>query len=178
MDSAKIGSFIQKCRKEKKLTQEELGEILGVSGKSISRWENNVTMPDLSLVTTIAKELDVQVSELLNGERSNEKKLIELGSEIDKMTKYDNYEEKSRTKKVNILLLAQIIILLLVLVNKFIVPTDVSIHRTISISLGIIGLIISFILLHKNKKKKNFKINNVCLFEDNSKEKISKKDNL
>lgn len=170
MDSAKIGSFIQKCRKEKKLTQEELGEILGVSGKSISRWENNVTMPDLSLVTTIAKELDIQVSELLNGEKSNEKELIERGSEIDKMTKYYNYEIKSRTRKVNTLLFIQIVILLLILVNKFVILKDESVQQIVNICLPAIAIVINFFILYKSNKRYDFKVISMFLFDDNSRE--------
>ncbi len=46
MNQERIGKFIATCRKEKNLTQEELAEKLGVTSKSISRWENGKTMPD------------------------------------------------------------------------------------------------------------------------------------
>lgn len=49
MNQERIGKFIQQLRKEKKLTQEQLAEKLGVTNKSISRWENGVYMPDFSL---------------------------------------------------------------------------------------------------------------------------------
>ena len=48
MDTKKIGKFISENRKRKGLTQEQLGNILGVSNKTISRWENGNNMPDLS----------------------------------------------------------------------------------------------------------------------------------
>lgn len=47
MDQEKIGHFIAQCRKEQKLTQEQLANKLGITGKSISRWENGKTMPDI-----------------------------------------------------------------------------------------------------------------------------------
>ena len=50
MNQRKIGNFIAELRKEKNMTQEQLAEKLGVSNKSISRWENGVTMPDYSLL--------------------------------------------------------------------------------------------------------------------------------
>ena len=50
MNQEKIGVFIAKCRKDKNLTQEQLAEKLGVSNKSISRWENGKTMPDYSIL--------------------------------------------------------------------------------------------------------------------------------
>ena len=78
MSSAKIGEFIYKRRKEKKMTQEELGKKLGVTGKSISRWGNSITMPDISMISDIAKELGVEPSELLNGKKMNNDELKEM----------------------------------------------------------------------------------------------------
>lgn len=69
MNQEKIGKFIAECRKEKNLTQEQLAEKLGVSDKSISRWENAKTMPDISLFEPLCQELDISFNELLTGER-------------------------------------------------------------------------------------------------------------
>lgn len=67
MNPESIGAFIAECRKQKHMTQEELAQLLGVSNKSISRWENGRTMPDLSLYQPLCQALGVQVSELLEG---------------------------------------------------------------------------------------------------------------
>ena len=69
MNQEKIGSFISTLRKEKQLTQEQLGEKLGVSQKSISRWETGKNMPDISLLKPLSMELGITVSELIEGER-------------------------------------------------------------------------------------------------------------
>lgn len=69
MDQIKIGKFISSLRKEKKYTQEELAEKLNVSNKSISRWENGNTMPDLSLIPKLCEILGISINELLSGER-------------------------------------------------------------------------------------------------------------
>ena len=69
MEQEKIGSFISELRKEKKLTQEQLGEKLGVSQKSVSRWETGRNMPDISLLKSLASELGITVSELIEGEK-------------------------------------------------------------------------------------------------------------
>lgn len=75
MNQEKIGKFIAKCRKDKELTQEQLAEKLGVTSKSISRWENGNTMPDLSMYKDLSNALEISVIELLNGEKlSNEEK--------------------------------------------------------------------------------------------------------
>ena len=72
MDQIKIGKFIADCRKDKKLTQEQLAEKLGVTSKSISRWENGNTMPDYSLLKDLCSELNINVNELLSGEKIKE----------------------------------------------------------------------------------------------------------
>ena len=72
MNQIKIGKFILNCRKEKCLTQEQLAEKLGVTSKSISRWENGNTMPDYSLLKELCNELDINVNELLSGEKIKE----------------------------------------------------------------------------------------------------------
>ena len=69
MDQRKIGSFICLCRKEKKLTQQQLAEKLGVTSKSVSRWENGNTMPDYSLLRNLCDELGISVNELLAGQK-------------------------------------------------------------------------------------------------------------
>lgn len=69
MDQVKIGKFISSLRKEKGYTQEQLAEKLNISNKSISRWENGNTMPDLSLIPKLCEILGISINELLSGER-------------------------------------------------------------------------------------------------------------
>ena len=69
MDQVKIGKFISSLRKEKGYTQEQLAEKLNVSNKSISRWENGNTMPDLSLIPKLCEILGISINELLSGEK-------------------------------------------------------------------------------------------------------------
>ena len=72
MDSQKIGTFLRELRKEKNLTQEQLAEILGVSGRTVSRWETGSNMPDLAIMIELADYYDIDIKELLNGERKSE----------------------------------------------------------------------------------------------------------
>lgn len=69
MDQIKTGKFIATLRKEKELTQEQLGEKLGVTNKTISRWENGNYMPDIEILSLLSKEFDVSINELISGER-------------------------------------------------------------------------------------------------------------
>ena len=67
MNQNEIGTFIAAKRREKNLTQEALAEILGVSNKTVSKWENGKSMPDYAVVEDLCRELDVTVAELLGG---------------------------------------------------------------------------------------------------------------
>ena len=72
-----IGNRISKYRKEKGLTQEELAAKLGVSSQAVSKWENDASCPDISLLPQLCRILGISVDELLTGER-NEVKLVPL----------------------------------------------------------------------------------------------------
>lgn len=69
MDQEKIGKFIADCRKENNLTQEQVAEKLGVSNKTVSRWENGNGFPDVSLLQPLCELLNISVNELLLGEK-------------------------------------------------------------------------------------------------------------
>ena len=71
MMNQQIGSFIAVLRKEQGLTQEQLAEKLGVSNRSVSRWENGNTLPDLSLMKSICEITGVTLAELLSGARQD-----------------------------------------------------------------------------------------------------------
>ena len=75
MNQLATGKFISRKRKEKNLTQEQLAEKLGVSNKTISKWETGKCMPDYSVVKPLCDELGITVAELLDGEESEEKSL-------------------------------------------------------------------------------------------------------
>ena len=69
MDQMKVGKFIASLRKEQGLTQEALGQRVGVTNKTVSRWENGNYMPDIELLVPLGEALGVSVNALLAGER-------------------------------------------------------------------------------------------------------------
>ncbi len=69
MDQLKIGKFIAEERKSKEFTQRELADKLGISDKTISKWERGNGFPEISLLLPLCKELEITVNELLSGER-------------------------------------------------------------------------------------------------------------
>ena len=86
MDQIKIGKFIAECRKTKNLTQMQLGEMLGITDRAVSKWETGKTLPDASLMMPLCAILEITVNDLLSGERITmekrneemEKTLLEL----------------------------------------------------------------------------------------------------
>ena len=94
MDYNKIGEFIAQERKAKKLTQAKLAEKIFVSEKTISKWEKGKGLPDTNLLPKLCEILEINLNELLNGERivkehnkSNEQILLNMAKEIEQKNK-------------------------------------------------------------------------------------------
>lgn len=95
MDQIKIGKFIAERRKEKKLTQMQLAEKLGITDRAVSKWETGKTMPDSSLMLELCNVLDITVNDLLNGEavsaenytKKMEERLLEVVAEREQTGK-------------------------------------------------------------------------------------------
>lgn len=98
MNQIKIGNFIAQRRKEKQLTQADLGEKLGVSDKSVSKWERGQCQPNSTLFPAICNELDITVSELFAGEKNSDttsekiidESIIEIVKIYEKIKLYKN----------------------------------------------------------------------------------------
>lgn len=98
MDMQKIGAFLKHLRKEKGLTQEQLAEVFNVAGRTVSRWETGSNMPDLSMIIQIADFFDVEVKEILNGEKDGKKINYELKETLEKVADYNKAEKEKRIK--------------------------------------------------------------------------------
>jgi len=85
MDQIKTGNFIAALRREKGLTQEALGAKLGVTNKTVSRWENGNYMPDVETLRLLSKEFGVSMEELIDGGRLGPEAAAETPKE-DKFT--------------------------------------------------------------------------------------------
>ena len=112
MDLQKIGSFLKELRKEKELTQEQLAETLNVSRRTVSRWETGSNMPDLDLLMEMADLYQVELRELLNGERKNEPMNKELTETVMQVAEYSNAEKKRSTIIVRVYFVVGIIALI------------------------------------------------------------------
>lgn len=106
MDTKKIRAFIAMNRKKKGYTQEQLAEKLGVTNKTISRWENGHYMPDLSLLEPLSKELDITLNELLAGEEIVKEEAMEYSEQnLIQTIDYTDKKIKDEHKKISLFII-------------------------------------------------------------------------
>ncbi len=106
MDTKKIGAFIAMNRKKKGYTQEQLAEKLGVTNKTISRWENGHYMPDLSLLEPLSKELDITLNELLAGKEIVKEEAMEYSEQnLIQAIDYTGNKIKNEHKKISLFII-------------------------------------------------------------------------
>ena len=151
MNQENIGKFIAECRKEKHLTQEQLAEKIGVSNKSISRWENGRTMPDMSLYEPLCRELDIQVSELLGGKRLDDSEKIKQGEK----SALGILVSKKQLKSLGVFAEILIFVGIVTAITLTAVVAATTIHRIITILIG--GFVWTFGLIMKVKTGKALK---------------------
>ena len=99
MEQEKTGKFIAECRKNKKMTQEQLAEKIGVSRKSISRWENGTSMPDYAILDILCKTLDISINELYYGKKLDKENYKDLSEKSLKMYIKEKYTTQLLIKK-------------------------------------------------------------------------------
>ena len=140
MNQEKIGKFIAECRKNKKLTQSELAEKLGVTDKSVSNWENGRNMPDLSLFKSLCELLDISINDLISGEKlSKEIYQEKLEENIINTIDYTNKKVIAKNNYIGIILI--IFGILIVITSMTIIPSESSWGSIYSIFGSFISLV-------------------------------------
>ena len=142
MNQERIGKFIAECRKEKKMTQSELAEKLGVTDKSIGNWENGRNMPDLSLFKPLCDELDITINDLMSGEKIKKEKYQEKFEE--NIVNTIDYSTKKINKYSNIVGLLLVIFGLFISMSAIMIfPSESSwgsIYSVFGIVIFVIGI--------------------------------------
>jgi len=157
MNQEKVGKFILECRKNKRMTQEELAQKLGVSRKAISRWENGKNMPDYSLLIPLCENLEITIDELINGETTKQSKdTIELIIEYLDRNRKANLKQKQTLGKLFLIggTLVSLFIMTFIRSNSRIYYQIGIPNPDIYITIGSLLAIIGFSLINK---KYNFK---------------------
>ena len=142
MNQEKIGKFIAKCRKDKKMTQSELAEKLGVTDKSIGNWENGRNMPDLSLFKPLCDVLGITINDLLSGEKISKDKYQERFEE--NIVNTIDYSTKRINKYSNVIGLLLVIFGLFILMSAIMIfPSESSwgsIYSIFGVIIFLIGM--------------------------------------
>lgn len=149
MDQERIGGLLKSLRKEKNITQEELAERLGVSNRSVSRWENGVTMPDFDILLELADYYDVEIREILEGKREENPMDKKEKDTLIQVADYTNEEKLRLLKRVHALLLVAVGALIVFVTLEAMGLADAGYGEAIaSISLGLVcGMLIGGALL-------------------------------
>lgn len=102
MDQIKTGAFLKELRKARNLTQEQLAEKFGVTQRSVSRWENGKNLPDISLLIELADFYDVDIRELISGERMSAEMDADLKETLEMVADYTEADKAKILNKVYI----------------------------------------------------------------------------
>ncbi len=142
MNQEKIGKFISKCRKETKLTQQELAEQLGVTDRAISNWENGKNMPDLSLFKPLCNIFGITINDLMSGEKvSVNEYQVKLEENIVNAINDTNKKMEKQKKLLSFLLISFGILISFIAMTIF--PSESSWgshYATFGIILSVVGL--------------------------------------
>lgn len=138
MDQIKIGKFISAKRKEKKLTQCMLAEMLGVTDRAISKWENGRCLPDVGVMPDLCKILNISINDLFSGEvidmKESQKKLEENLLEITKI-------KEQRDKELLFLEVFICVTVSIVMLVCILIATLVEMQNWLKVIFVIIGII-------------------------------------
>ena len=138
MDQIMIGRFIAEERKRKGYTQKILSEKLGISDKTISKWERENGFPEVSLLIPLCSELDITVNELLSGERVSEEQYRKKAEE----NMVNLVKEAQENKKKIILSIMVGILSIIAAVPLFIVAGMFDMSTGVRITFIAIGLVV------------------------------------
>ena len=163
MDQTKIGVLLQELRKEKGLTQEELARVFNVSNRSVSRWENGNSLPDLDILIEIADFYNVDLRDLLDGKRTISKSNEEINSTILETAKYSNLSTEKYLKYIRIIFTISTICWLISSITSHTVLKDINVLGHIAdfidgvaTGLAVVGLfvVVRYIYRIKSFKKR------------------------
>lgn len=160
VDKIKIGNFLRQLRTEKEMTQEDLAEKFGVSSRSVSRWENGNTMPDLGILVELADYYDIDLRELVNGERKSENMNNEIKDVLKSAASYAELEKKQVVRrKCIVTFVGTLCFVLCVLIGTTVLPTlPDTIKKNVNmlfLVIGLAGLIgLWLIVIYQNRKNK------------------------
>lgn len=122
MDTKRIGAFLKELRKENGMTQEQLGERVGVSNKTVSRWETGNYMPPIESLSMLSDIYNISINEILAGERVDDKEFTEIAEKNITATLKELEKENQRFENRMILIL--VITTVLTIIIMMLLPME------------------------------------------------------
>jgi transcriptional regulator with XRE-family HTH domain len=172
MNQKKIGSFLKELRKQKGITQEKFAEKLNVSGRTVSRWETGINLPDISLLVEIADFFDVSIPEIIRGERKSATMENDVKKVAESMSDYAATEKLVLLKRVKLVSIIGLISIVTGLIMESIhhesmIPVYECV-KGICLGLGV-GALVTMVLyttgiLVEIKRKKNKYMKKIAIF--------------
>lgn len=166
MDQKKIGKFIAECRKNKKMTQDELAEKIGVTNRTISNWENGKYLPDYNVLLPLCKELNITIVELLDGEKQKteekENKYLQQAEKIIDFVSFNYKVNIQQCRKIGKILFIGGI--LLCLFSMFFLPRGILEGSWLFVPIGGLFILLGFSYMNKKYNyKKRITLNFISL---------------
>ena len=139
MDQKKTGYFLKQLRNEKKLTQEQLAEKFQITSRTVSRWETGSNMPDISMLLELADFYEVDIREIIDGERKSENMNEEVKETVLKLSDYtETINQKIKGRLFVLTVIAIIGMIAFVIIEVMGLDTPGSIYeRVASAGLGL-----------------------------------------
>ena len=150
MDQVKIGAFLKQLRKEKGLTQAQVAEKFGTTDRTVSRWETGVNMPDISLLVEISEFYDIDVRELIDGERRRDDMDTEVKEVAVAMAEYAGEEKSTMLKWIRGISIVGVVISFLLMVWQVsaLAKMDATTGGSVLFkALGFIGVVVLFVIM-------------------------------
>lgn len=141
MDTVKVANFLKELRKEKNLTQEQVATKFNISSRTVSRWETASNMPDISVLVELSEFYEVDIKEILNGERVAKDEVVSPETETIKLVA--NYADEEKNKLALQTRIYAIVGLCALLVHK--IAEAVGINNS-SVFLGIIQVVATILI--------------------------------
>lgn len=150
MDQQKIGLFLKELRKGKGITQEQLADKFSVSSRTVSRWENGINMPDLDILIDISDFYEVDLRDILNGEKKKQESQEDVNGSILQAVNYSNIEAEKYNKRIFIceIIAVVLIVLAVMLKDTSIYSINPLMQNLVSLTEGLgVGLMIAGLLM-------------------------------
>ncbi|MBR1797560.1 MAG: helix-turn-helix transcriptional regulator [Clostridiales bacterium] len=158
MDQQKIGAYLRELRKAKGITQEQLADKFYVTRRTVSRWETGSNMPEIEIMIELADYYEVDLRDLLRGERKEDIMNTEIKETAMAVAEYSSEDKKKVTRRFNYIFIAATVCLIGFLITLFAMPDGYSSPIldfiqgvTLGVSLGalILGILLTSGVMEK-----------------------------